>query len=124
MTHNEYRTHNCGELRIGEVGKQVTLAGWINSSRKLGGLTFVTLRDHFGITQLILDQHDLPNKESVISITGTVIERESKNPKMPTGDIEIKVDTIKVLGSCNNALPFEISLRSSIGSYLQASFQV
>lgn len=109
MTHNEYRTHNCGELRISDVGKEVVLAGWINSIRKLGGLTFVTLRDHFGITQLILDDHDLPNKESVVSITGTVVERESKNPKMPTGDIEIKVSSIRVLGECNNALPFEIS---------------
>ena len=109
MTHNEYRTHNCGELRIDSVGKKVTLAGWVNSIRNLGGLTFVTLRDHFGITQLILDGIEIPNKESVISVTGLVVERESKNPKMPTGDIEIKVESLVVLGACEKALPFEIS---------------
>ena len=109
MTHNEYRTHNCGELRINNVGETVKLAGWVNSVRKLGGLTFVTLRDHFGITQLLIDEENVPNKESVISITGEVLERESKNPKMPTGDIEIKVSDLKVLGACNNVLPFEIA---------------
>lgn len=98
MTHNEYRTHNCGELRLSNVGQKVTIAGWINSIRNLGGLKFVTLRDHFGITQLLVDGIDLPNKESVISATGTVVERESKNPKMPTGDIEIKVESIKLAG--------------------------
>ena len=109
MTHNEYRTHNCGELRISDVGKQVKIAGWINSIRNLGGLTFVTLRDHFGITQLLVDGISLPSKESVISASGVVLERESKNPKMPTGDIEIKVESIEVLGECTKSLPFEIS---------------
>ena len=109
MTHNEYRTHNCGELRISDVGKNVTLAGWINSVRNLGGLTFVTLRDHFGITQLLVDGIDIPSKESVVSVKGVVLERESKNPKMPTGDIEVKVDSLQVLGECTKSLPFEIS---------------
>ena len=109
MTHNEYRTHNCGELRISDVGKNVTLAGWINSVRNLGGLTFVTLRDHFGITQLLVDGIDIPSKESVVSVKGVVLERESKNPKMPTGDIEVKVESLQVLGECTKSLPFEIS---------------
>ena len=109
MTHNEYRTRNCGELRISDVGKNVKIAGWINSIRNLGGLTFVTLRDHFGITQLLVDGITLPSKESVISASGVVVERESKNPKMPTGDIEIKVESIEVLGECTKSLPFEIS---------------
>ena len=109
MTHNKYRTHNCGELRIEDVNKEVRLAGWINSVRKLGGLTFVTLRDHFGITQLIMDSDDVPAKESVVSVAGLVIKRESPNPKMPTGDIEIKVSSMEVLGACNKALPFEIA---------------
>ena len=109
MTHNEYRTHNCGELRISDVGKNVTLAGWINSVRNLGGLTFVTLRDHFGITQLLVDGIDIPSKESVVSVKGIVLERESKNPKMPTGDIEVKVESLQVLGECTKSLPFEIS---------------
>lgn len=109
MTHNKYRTHNCGELRLQDVGKEVTIAGWINSIRNLGGLTFVTLRDHFGITQLLVDGIDIPSRESVISARGIVIERESKNAKMPTGDIEIKVESIEVLGECSKVLPFEIS---------------
>jgi len=109
MTRNKYRTHNCGELRINNVGEVVTLSGWVNSVRKLGGLTFVTLRDHFGITQLLVNEEDVPSKESVISVTGKVLERESKNPKMPTGDIEVEVQKMEVLGACKNALPFEIS---------------
>jgi len=109
MTRNKYRTHNCGELRLCDAGKEVKVAGWVNSIRNLGGLTFVTLRDHFGITQVILDGQDIPNKESVISVKGIVYERESKNPKMPTGDIEIKAETIEILGNCQNVLPFEIS---------------
>lgn len=109
MTRNEYRTHNCGELRLGDVGKTVKVAGWVNSIRNLGGLTFVTLRDHFGITQVILDGQDIPNKESVISVTGKVVERSSKNPKMPTGDIEVVAESIEMLGACDKTLPFEIS---------------
>lgn len=109
MTRNEYRTHNCGELRLSDAGKTVKVAGWVNSIRNLGGLTFVTLRDHFGITQVILDGQDIPNKESVISVTGKVVERSSKNPKMPTGDIEVVAESIEILGACDKALPFEIS---------------
>ncbi|MGN0960675.1 MAG: aspartate--tRNA ligase [Christensenellales bacterium] len=109
MTHNEYRTHNCGELRLSDAGKEVRIAGWVNSIRNLGGLTFVTLRDHFGITQVILDGQAIPNKESVISVSGKVVERSSKNNKMPTGDIEVVASDIKVLGECNKVLPFEIS---------------
>ena len=109
MTHNEYRTNNCGELRIGDVGKTVKVAGWVNSVRNLGGLTFMTLRDHFGITQVIISEDNIPAKESVIAVTGKVVERQSKNPKMPTGDIEIIAENIEILGACNKQLPFEIS---------------
>ena len=100
---NKYRTHNCGELRIEDVGREVKLAGWINSIRKLGGITFVTLRDHFGITQLVFSDENMLEgygKECVVSISGKVLERSSKNPKMPTGDIEIEVNTIEMLGKC------------------------
>ena len=109
MTHNEYRTNNCGELRISDVNKEVKIAGWVNSIRNLGGLTFLTIRDHFGLTQVILDGQEIPNKEAVVSVSGVVVERESKNPKMPTGDIEIKAKELVVLGDCKNVLPFEIS---------------
>ena len=108
---NIYKTNNCGELRLEDAGKEVRLAGWVNSIRKLGGLTFVTLRDHFGITQLVVKDENLLkdiNKECTISVEGKVLERESKNPKMPTGDIEIDVNKITLLGKCQNVLPFEI----------------
>ena len=108
---NIYRTNNCGELRISDVGKDVRLAGWVNSIRELGGLTFITLRDQEGITQLLVKDSSIladVNKECTISISGKVIERESKNPKMPTGDIEIDVKELKVLGKCVSTLPFEI----------------
>lgn len=112
MKENIYRTNNCGELRLQDVGKEVRLAGWVNSIRKLGGLTFVTLRDHFGVTQLVFRDENLINgvtKESTISVLGKVLERESKNPKMETGDIEIDVKTLEVLGKSLNVLPFEIA---------------
>ncbi len=112
MRENIYRTNNCGELRLKDVGKEVRLAGWVNSIRKLGGLTFVTLRDHFGVTQLVFRDETLLNgvtKESTVSVSGSVLERESKNPKMETGDIEIDVKTLNVLGKSLNVLPFEIA---------------
>ncbi len=109
---NMYKTHNCGELRLSDAGKEVRLAGWVNSIRKLGGLNFVTLRDHFGMTQLLVKDESLlngVNKECTITVEGKVLERESKNPKMATGDIEVEVSALKVLGKCQNVLPFEIN---------------
>ena len=111
MKQNIYRTHNCGELRLSNANETVRLCGWVNSIRKLGGLTFVTLRDHFGITQLVVRDENMIDgltKESTITITGLVIERESKNSKMETGDIEVEVSSLKVLGKAQNVLPFEI----------------
>ena len=112
MKENIYRTNNCGELRLQDVNKEVRLAGWVNSIRKLGGLNFVTLRDHFGLTQLVVNDDSMlngVNKESTISVCGKVLERYSKNPKMPTGDIEVEVTSLKVLGKCQSVLPFEIA---------------
>ena len=109
---NVYRTHSCGELTIKNVGEAVVLSGWINSIRKFGGITFVTLRDHYGITQLLVRDENLLSgfsKECVVCVHGKVVERESKNPNMPTGDIEVLVDSIKMLGKCTSALPFEVS---------------
>ncbi|MBR4745542.1 MAG: aspartate--tRNA ligase [Clostridia bacterium] len=109
---NIYKTHNCGELRIGDKGKEVRLAGWVNSIRKLGGLNFVTLRDHFGITQLLVRNEELLKgvvKECTVTVSGAVLERESKNPKMPTGDIEVEISKLQILGKCQSVLPFEIS---------------
>ena len=109
---NTYRTNTCGELRLEDVGKNVTLSGWIDTIRKLGGITFVTLRDHYGVTQLLFkDEKTLSDitKESVICVSGIVLERESKNPNMPTGDIEVDVKTLKLLSKSQPVLPFEIS---------------
>ena len=112
MKENIYRNKNCGELRIENVGQVVKLAGWVNSIRKLGGIVFVTLRDHFGITQLLVRDEKLLDgicKECTICIEGEVLERESKNNKMPTGDIEVLVNSLTLLGKSLPVLPFEIS---------------
>ncbi|MBO7373486.1 MAG: aspartate--tRNA ligase [Oscillospiraceae bacterium] len=111
------RTHTCGELRMEHVGQQVQLAGWLENVREVGGsLAFVVVRDFYGKTQLVVQDEALirqvkaMNKESTISVTGTVRERASKNPNQPTGDIEVVPDRITVLGKCRyNELPFEIN---------------
>ncbi len=110
VTNNIYRNTDNGSLRISDVGKKVTLAGWVNDIRKLGGLTFVTLRDMYGVTQVIFKENEEVNlnKEDVVSVTGTVLERESKNPNMPTGDIEVMAESVTILGKCTQTLPFEI----------------
>ena len=112
---NEYRTNNCGELNISNVGSEVKLAGWIQRIRNLGGMTFVDLRDQYGITQIVVADEELKKQleslytECVISVEGTVVERSNKNKKIPTGDIEIDAKKITVLGTCEPTLPFEIN---------------
>ena len=107
-----YRTNTCGELNIKNVGEEVELAGWIQKIRNLGGMIFIDLRDEFGITQIVINDEKLQeqakefNTESCIHINGKVVERTSKNPKMPTGDIEVIADKIEVLGKCKSTLPF------------------
>ena len=113
----QYRTHTCNELRLSDAGKQVRLSGWIENIREVSGnLAFVVLRDFYGYTQLVVEDEKILqiflnlNKESVVSVTGTVRERASKNPKLETGDIEVVPDSVEVLGKCRyNALPFQIS---------------
>ncbi|MBP5210623.1 MAG: aspartate--tRNA ligase, partial [Bacteroidales bacterium] len=102
-----YRTHTCGQLRIADVGQKVTLAGWIQRVRNMGAMTFIDLRDRYGITQLVIGvdspqtvQQTLAKglgREYVVQAVGTVAERQSKNPKMDTGDIEILVENLNVL---------------------------
>ena len=110
-----YRTKNLGELRIENVGETVKLAGWIQKIRDLGGMVFIDLRDEDGITQIVINDENLQAqakelvKESCIHIEGKVVERTSKNPKMPTGDIEVIASKIEVLGKCKAELPFEIN---------------
>ena len=109
-----YRDHNCGELTIKNVGQTVQLAGWVQTIRNLGSMQFVDLRDQFGITQIVIseDMKSAMNEvyqESVISVTGKVLERSNKNFKIPTGEIEIKAEKIEMLGKSKNVLPFEIN---------------
>lgn len=109
-----YRDHNCGELTIKNVGQTVQLAGWVQTIRNLGSMQFVDLRDQFGITQIVIseDMKSAMNEvyqESVISVTGKVLERSNKNLKIPTGEIEIKAEEIEILGKSKNVLPFEIN---------------
>ena len=110
-----YRTKNLGELRIENVGETVELAGWIQKIRNLGAMMFIDLRDEDGITQIVINDEKLQSiakelvKESCIHIEGKVVERASKNPKMPTGDIEVIASKIEVLGKCKAELPFEVN---------------
>ncbi len=109
---NNYRTHNCNELGLKNVGETVKLAGWVQTIRNLGGMKFIDLRDEKGITQIVVSQ-DLELKdvvtECVISVEGKVVERSNKNTKIATGDIEIEAQDIKILGKCKNILPFEVN---------------
>ena len=126
-----YRDHTCGELRISDAGKTVTLAGWVQRSRKLGGMTFIDLRDRYGITQLVVEA-DAPaelvekvaslGREFVIQATGEVVERSSKNPKMPTGDVEIRLSEVNVL---NESLtpPFTIEDNTDGGEDIRAKYR-
>lgn len=106
MFNTYFRTNTCGELRLADAGKKVVLSGWVQRSRKLGGMTFIDLRDRYGITQLVVSA-DAPaelvevanslGREFVIQAEGEVIERQSKNAKMDTGEIEIKLSSINIL---------------------------
>lgn len=126
-----YRTHNCGELRIDNVGQEVTLSGWMQSNRDFGGLTFIDLRDRYGVTQLVFnsdDDADLGDKaqkigrEFVLKITGTVRERSNKNPNRSTGDIEIEVKTLEVLNH-SKVPPFTIDDETDGGDDLRMKYR-
>ena len=111
------RTHHCGQLRLCDVGQTVTINGWMENVREVGAnFAFIVLRDFYGTTQVVVENEEMMsvikgiNKESTISVTGTVRERESKNPKQATGEVEVVPQSITVLGKCrHNQLPFEIN---------------
>ena len=114
MKDNIYRSIYCGEVSTNEIGKEIRLAGWVNSIRNLGSLLFITLRDETGIIQLIsedVDKYININRESTITITGTIRARtkDMVNPNMKTGEVEVLITSLEVLGECENILPFEIS---------------
>ncbi len=126
-----YRTHTCGELRISNAGEQVTLAGWIQRIRKMGGMSFIDLRDRYGITQLVVDDsgskelNDIAEKlgrEFVIQVNGEVIERSSKNDKIATGEIEVKLSKINILNASLTP-PFTIEDESDGGEDIRAKYR-
>lgn len=126
-----YRTKTCGELRISDVGQSVTLAGWVQRIRKMGGMTFVDLRDRYGITQVVFnndtdaalcEEANHLGREYVVQITGKVAERSSKNPNIPTGDIEIIASTLKVLNP-SEVPPFTIEDDTDGGDDLRMKFR-
>lgn len=126
-----YRNRTCGELRIGHVGEEVTLAGWVQRSRKMGGMTFVDLRDRYGITQLVFNEEsdaelcaraNKLGREFVIQVTGTVNERYSKNDKIPTGEIEIIVSRLAILNASDTP-PFTIEENTDGGDDLRMKYR-
>lgn len=126
-----YRTHTCGELRLSDAGKTVTLAGWVQRTRELGGLTFVDLRDRYGITQLTFNTdsaetlrttaHGL-GREFVVQVTGEVMERQSKNSNMPTGEVEILATELKVMNGSKTP-PFTIEEETDGGDELRMKYR-
>lgn len=126
-----YRTHNCGELNISNVNQSVTLSGWIQTHRDFGGLSFIDLRDRYGVTQLafnetvdskIITEARLLNRESVIQVKGTVVEREKKNPDLKTGEIEIMVSFISILSN-SKIPPFTIEENTDGGEELRMKYR-
>ena len=126
-----YRTHTCGELRMDNIGQSVTLAGWVQKVRNLGAMTFVDLRDRYGITQLVVTEHAEASlrdtaahlgREFVIQATGTVIERASKNPKMETGDIEVELTALRILNQAATP-PFTIEDNSDGGDEIRMKYR-
>lgn len=123
---NEYRTHSCGELREGDIGKKVIVSGWVATIRNLGSITFVDLRDHYGLLQLVVSNPDFlsgVNKETVIRAEGTVIPRSNVNDKMPTGRIEIQVTKLDILGKSLPVLPFEVADCGSVNEELRLKYR-
>ena len=125
--HSQYRSHTCGELTKEDIGKQVQLSGWISTIRDHGGITFVDLRDHYGITQLVL--HVEPTfkltKESVITVKGTVIERsaDTVNTKLKTGFVEVEVTELSLISACLTTPPFEIDESKSVSEDLRLKYR-
>ena len=126
-----YRTHTCGELRLENAGQKVTLAGWVQRVRKMGGMSFIDLRDRYGITQVVIDESDSKElngqveklgREYVIQITGTVLERQSKNSRMETGDIEVRLESLNVLNPAVTP-PFTIEDESNGGDDLRMKYR-
>ena len=126
-----YRSHHCGELRLSHVGTQVTLSGWVQRIRKMGGMTFIDLRDRYGITQLVFNEEHDPalceqanklGREYVLQVVGTVSERFAKNNALPTGDIEINVSQLTILNASLTP-PFTIEANTDGGDDIRMKYR-
>ncbi len=126
-----YRTNTCGELRITDAGREVTLAGWVQRVRKMGGMTFLDIRDRYGITQVVFnnesdsalcDEANRLGREFVVQVKGTVAERSSKNPNLPTGDIEIIASSLTVLNP-SEVPPFTIEDETDGGDDIRMKYR-
>ena len=126
-----YRTHTCGCLRACNVNQTVTLAGWVQKVRNLGAMTFIDLRDRYGITQIVVEEHSPAEaretvcrvgREWVIQVVGKVVERQSKNPKMPTGDIEVTAEKVKIVQEADAIYREEVAKAGveGLGQYFAA----
>ena len=132
MEVNMYRTHTCGELRTADVDKKVKLAGWIQTTRDMGGIVFIDLRDQYGITQLVSpDDQEMVNKlsriptESTISVTGLVKLRDEEtiNKNIETGEVEVKIESVEVLGKRTKSLPFEVNTNQEVREDLRLQYR-
>jgi len=126
-----YRTHNCGQIRMEQVGEEVTLSGWVQKSRDLGGMTFVDMRDRYGLTQVVFNMETRSDlcqearklgREYVIQVSGKVAERSNKNPQMPTGDIEILAESLKILNK-SEVPPFTIENNTDGGDDIRMKYR-
>jgi len=129
---HEFRTHKCDELTIENVGEKVKLSGWISTIRDLGAVMFIDLRDHYGVTQLVIGENEefkatirKIGEESTICVEGEVLQRDEANynPKIPTGQIEVKPEELKVLGKCTNMLPFQIENSHEVREDLRLQYR-
>ena len=124
-----YITKMCGELRKQDIGEKVELAGWIQKKRNLGGMIFIDLKDETGISQLVIKDNENEEKikdistQSCIHICGEIVERENKNEKIETGEVEVIVDKIEILGKCKNILPFEIDTNQEVREDLRLEYR-
>ena len=128
---HRYRTHNCNDLRIKDVGETARLSGWIHRRRDHGQLVFLDLRDHFGITQCVVDIEDatfqtveLVRVESVVTITGRVVRREEEtiNDRLPTGDVELRIDSFEVQSSAD-LLPLQVNAEEDSGEDIRLRYR-
>ena len=126
-----YRDKTCGELRLDDKGKNVTIAGWVQKNRKMGGMTFLDIRDRYGVTQVVFNSSDNPDlfhdanslgREFVVQISGKVAERENKNKNIPTGDIEIIAESLNILNK-SEVPPFTIEDNSDGGDDLRMKYR-